>query len=162
MTTVTATSIKPCLVFRDRGAEAIKLYISVFKNSKIHNLDLSDGTGPIEKGKLMNGSFELDGQEFVAFDGGEPFSFSEGFSIMVTCETQEDIDHAWAKPTENGGEESPCGWLKDPFGVSWQIIPSELGRMLTDSKFGNSAAATQAMLRMNKLELAALGRAYRG
>jgi predicted 3-demethylubiquinone-9 3-methyltransferase (glyoxalase superfamily) len=158
-----SNTIRPCLTFVDRAEEAVKLYVSIFPNSKITNLTRveADG-GPIPKGKLLSAIFELDGREFRAFDGGESFSFSEGISLDVTCKTQEEVDRYWTKLTENGGEEGPCGWLKDRFGVSWQIVPEQLGQMLTDSKSGNSEAAMQAMLKMKKLDIATLQKAYRG
>lgn len=161
-TTAVANAIRPCLVFNEKGEEAVKLYVSVFKNSKVLSMQISDGNGPIPEGKLLNATFQLDGREYTAFDGGPTFTFSEGFSLMVTCETQDEIDRYWTRLTEGGGEEGPCGWLKDRFGVSWQIIPSVLGQMLTDSKSGNSAAAVEAMLKMKKLDIAALQHAYRG
>ncbi|HEX9363342.1 MAG TPA: VOC family protein [Candidatus Dormibacteraeota bacterium] len=158
-----SSTVRPCLTFVDRAEEAVKLYVSIFPNSKITNLTRaeSDG-GPIRKGKLLSAIFELDGREFRAFDGGATFSFSEGISIDVTCKTQEEVDRYWTKLTENGGEEGPCGWLKDRFGVSWQIVPEQLGQMLSDSKSGNSEAAMQAMLKMKKLDIATLQKAYRG
>jgi predicted 3-demethylubiquinone-9 3-methyltransferase (glyoxalase superfamily) len=151
---------RPCLVFSDRGEEAINLYVSVVPNSRILSMQRSDGKGPIPEGKLMNATFELDGHEYTAFDGGPHFSFSEAFSLMVTCDTQQEIDELWTRLMEGGGEESMCGWLKDRFGVSWQVIPASLGRMLTDSASGNVAKATEAMLQMRKLDVAALERAY--
>jgi predicted 3-demethylubiquinone-9 3-methyltransferase (glyoxalase superfamily) len=157
--TAVASSIKPCLVFPERGEEAVNFYVSLFKNSKVLTMVLSDGKGPIPEGQLMSATFELDGREFLAFDGGPTFKFEEGISLMVTCESQEEIDHAWTKLSE-GGEEGPCGWLKDRFGVSWQIVPSQLGDMLGNSKSGNSAAAMQAMLKMKKLDIATLRKAY--
>ena len=148
-----------CLTFRERAEEAIPFYVSLFRNSRILSMVRSDGTGPMPKGAVMQATFELDGRQFVAFDGGPSFSFTDGISLMVTCDTQKDIDDLWAKLTE-GGAEGPCGWLKDRFGVSWQIIPAELGKMLSDSKSGNAAKAMQAMLQMKKLDVATLKRAY--
>jgi predicted 3-demethylubiquinone-9 3-methyltransferase (glyoxalase superfamily) len=150
------------LVFNDRGEEAIKFYVSLLPNSRIVSMQLSEQDGPIAKGKLLNATFELDGREYVAFDGGPTFSFSEGMSLMVTCKTQQEVDRYWTKLTEGGGEEGPCGWLKDRFGVSWQIVPEVLGQMLSDSKSGNSGAAMEAMLKMKKLDIAQLEKAYRG
>jgi predicted 3-demethylubiquinone-9 3-methyltransferase (glyoxalase superfamily) len=154
--------IRPCLVFNDRGEEAIKFYVSLFPNSRIVSMQLSEQDGLIAKGQLLNATFELDGREYVAFDGGPTFSFSEGMSLMVMCKTQQEVDRYWTKLTEGGGEEGPCGWLKDRFGVSWQIVPEVLGQMLSDSKSGNSDAALQAMLKMKKLDIAQLEKAYRG
>lgn len=158
-----AESIRPCLTFKDRAEEAVKFYVSVFPNSKIKDLRRveADG-GPIPKGKLLSAIFELDGREFRAFDGGESFTFSEGFSLDVTCKTQEEIDRYWTRLTAGGGEEGPCGWLKDRFGLSWQIVPEHLGQMLSDPQHGNSEAAMKAMMKMKKLDIATLEKAYRG
>ena len=161
MTTAVSTAIRPCIVFNDRCEEAINHYVSVFPNSKILSLTRSASEAPIPKGKVLNVTFQLDGREYLAFDGGPTFSFSEGFSLMVTCETQAEVDHYWTKLVADGGEEGPCGWLKDRFGLSWQIVPSVLGQMLTDSRSGNSEAALQAMLKMKKLDIAGLERAYK-
>jgi len=150
------------LVFNDRGEEAVKFYVSLFPNSKIVSMQRSESDGPIAKGKLLSATFELDGREYLAFDGGPTFSFSEGMSLMAMCKTQQEVDRYWTRLTEGGGEEGPCGWLKDRFGVSWQIVPEVLGQMLSDSKSGNSAAAMQAMLQMKKLDIATLEKAYRG
>lgn len=156
-------TVRPCITFVDRAEEAVKLYVSVFPNSKITNITrVETEGGPIPKGKLLNATFELDGREFLAFDGGETFTFTEGISLLVNCKTQEEVDHYWSKLTAGGGEEGPCGWLKDRFGVSWQIVPEQLGQMLSDPKSGNSEAAMQAMLKMKKLDIAGLERAYRG
>jgi len=159
--TAVTTAIKPCIVFNDRCEEALNLYVSVFPNSEVLNLVRSESDAPIPKGKVLNATFQLDGREYTAFDGGPTFTFSEGFSMMVLCESQEEVDRYWSKLTANGGEEGPCGWLKDPFGLSWQIVPNVLGQMLSDSKSGNSAAAMEAMLKMKKLDIAVLQKAYR-
>jgi predicted 3-demethylubiquinone-9 3-methyltransferase (glyoxalase superfamily) len=151
--------IRPCLVFTERAEAAIELYVSLFDNSRVVSLVRSEGNEKMPKGTVMHAIFELDGREFTAFDGGPSFSFAEGMSIMVTCETQEEIDRLWTGLT-NGGEEGPCGWLKDPFGVSWQIVPAALGEMLSDSKHGNTAKALEAMLKMKKLDIATLRKAY--
>ncbi len=157
------SSIRPCLTFKDRAEEAVKLYVSIFPNSKITEMSKVEAEGgPIRKGKLLSAIFELDGREFRAFDGGETFSFSEGISIDVTCKTQAEVDRYWNALTANGGEEGPCGWLKDRFGVSWQIVPEQLGQMLSDPKSGNSQACMNAMLKMKKLDIAALEKAYKG
>jgi predicted 3-demethylubiquinone-9 3-methyltransferase (glyoxalase superfamily) len=161
-TTAVSTQVRPCIVFNDRCEEAIKLYVSLFPNSKVVNLMHSEADGPIAKGKVLNAVFQIDGREYTAFDGGPTFTFSEGFSLMVSCESQAEIDRYWGSLTADGGEEGPCGWLKDKFGLSWQIIPSVLGQMLTDSKSGDSGAAVQAMLKMKKLDIAQLQSAYRG
>ena len=154
-------SITTCLAFKDRAEEAVKFYVSVFPNSKIVRLSRSESDGPIPKGKLMGATFRLFGREFTAFDGGPAFSFSIGASLMVLCRTQGEIDRLWEKLSQ-GGEKGPCGWLTDKFGVSWQVVPVALGEMLSDSKHGDSEAAMKAMLKMEKLDIATLERAYRG
>ncbi|OLC19378.1 MAG: hypothetical protein AUH27_06130 [Chloroflexi bacterium 13_1_40CM_66_19] len=152
--------IKPCIVFNDRAEEAINFYVSIFPNSKVLSIQRSEADAPIAKGKVLGATFVLDGREYAAFDGGPSFTFSEGFSLMVNCKTQEDVDKYWSKLTAGGGEEGPCGWLKDRFGLSWQIVPDVLGQMLSDSRSGNSEAAMQAMLQMKKLDIAELEKAY--
>lgn len=157
------SQVRTCLTFKDRAEEAVKLYTSLFPNSRIKEISRVEAdAGPLKKGQLLSAIFELDGHEFRAFDGGETFSFSEGMSMDVACKTQEEVDKYWNALTANGGEEGPCGWLKDPFGVSWQIVPVQLGQMLTDPKSGDSEAALQAMLKMKKLDIAELERAYHG
>jgi predicted 3-demethylubiquinone-9 3-methyltransferase (glyoxalase superfamily) len=158
-----SNTVRPCLTFVDRTEEAVKFYVSIFPNSKIVQMEkvVNEG-GPIHKGKVLSAIFELDGREFRAFDGGATFTFSEGFSLDVTCKNQEEVDRYWSKLTAGGGEEGPCGWLKDRFGVSWQIVPVQLGQMLSDPESGNAAAAMQAMLKMKKLDIAELEKAYRG
>jgi len=153
--------ITTCLIFDDRAEEAVNLYVSVIPNSRILDMTRSDGVGPVPEGKLLHVSFELDGRAFMAVDGGPHFSFSEGISLVATCETQEELDHVWTALTAGGGEESRCGWLKDRFGVSWQVIPSALVRMLSDAASGNPAKAMEALLQMGKIDIATLERAYR-
>ena len=159
-TTANVAGPTVCLSFRDHAEEAVTFYVSLFRNSRILSLVRSDGKGPMPEGAVMHASFELDGREFVAFDGGPTFSFAEGISLMVTCHTQAEIDELWDKLSD-GGEAGPCGWLKDRFGVSWQIIPANLGQMLADPVAGNAAKATEAMMKMGKLDIATLERAYR-
>jgi predicted 3-demethylubiquinone-9 3-methyltransferase (glyoxalase superfamily) len=155
--------IKPCITFKKNSEEAVKLYTSVFPNSKIISTTRAEkDNGPVQKGQVLGIEFILDGREFLAFDGGDSFSFSEGISLMVDCKTQEEVDRYWTKLTANGGEEGPCGWLKDPYGLSWQIVPERLTEMLSDPKSGNSDAAMSAMLKMKKLDIATLEKAYRG
>ena len=152
--------ITTCLAFKDRAEEAVRFYVSVFPNSKIVGLTRSEGDGPIPKGKLMGAEFRLLGREFTAFDGGPAFSFSIGMSLMMTCRTQAEIDRLW-ETLSRGGEKGPCGWLTDKFGVSWQVVPVALGKMLSDPRHGNSEAVMAAMLKMTKLEIEPLERAYR-
>ena len=153
--------LTPCLVFKERAEEAVNFYVSLFDNSKVVSMVRSEGNEKMPKGTLMHATFELNGREYTAFDGGPSFSFSEGISLMVTVETQEEIDRLWAGLTAGGGEEGPCGWLKDRFGLSWQIVPAALGEMLGDSEHGNTAKALEAMLQMKKLDISALKQAYR-
>lgn len=153
-------SIVPCLVFRDQAEEAINFYVSVFKNSRVVSIVRSEREGPVPKGKVLHATFELDGREFTAFDGGPSFSFSEAFSLVATCDTQPELDEVWRRLSE-GGEEGPCGWLKDRFGVSWQVVPTALGEMMADSKSGNSERVMEALLKMGKIDIETLRRAYR-
>ena len=153
-------TVRPCLTFNERAEEAINFYVSLFRNSKVLNLLRSDGSGPLPEGTLLHATFQLDGQEYTAFDGGPAFSFTEAFSLVVTCETQDEIDQMWARLSE-GGEEGPCGWLKDRFGVSWQVVPAALGQMMGDPASGNPAKVMEALLKMRKLDIATLKQAYR-
>jgi predicted 3-demethylubiquinone-9 3-methyltransferase (glyoxalase superfamily) len=141
------------LTFNDRAEDAAKLYTSLFERSKI------TGTSPGPGGKVMSVSFELDGQSYIALNGGPSFSFASGISLFVTCETQAEVDHFWNGLTADGGSEDRCGWLKDKFGVSWQIIPTALTQGLNSP---NAGAVVQAMLGMKKLDVAALEKAAKG
>jgi predicted 3-demethylubiquinone-9 3-methyltransferase (glyoxalase superfamily) len=155
--------IKPCIAFKEKAEEAVKLYTSIIPNSKIVSVQRAEkDAGPVRKGQVLGIEFVLDGREYLAFDGGPTFNFSEGNSLMVLCKTQEEVDRYWTKLTENGGEPGPCGWLTDRFGLSWQIVPEQLTQMLSDKKSGNSQAAMEAMLQMKKLDIAELEKAYRG
>lgn len=149
------------LMFKDQAEEAVNLYVSLFKNSKIVSTTRYGDGGPGPKGTVMSATFQLDGQEFMAFNGGPHFSFAEGMSLFVDCKTQEEVDELWEKLSE-GGEKQPCGWLKDRFGVSWQIIPTVLGEMLNDPDADKSKRATEAMLQMSKIDIATLKKAYEG
>ncbi len=152
-------SITPVLTFKERTEEAVGLYVTLFPNSRIVNMVRSDG-GLIPAGRVMSATFELDGRPYNAFDGGSSFSFSEGFSMMVTCGTQAEIDRLWDRLTADGGEPGRCGWLKDRFGLSWQIIPADLGEMLGNPAGGNTQKAGEAMMKMDKLDIAELREAY--
>lgn len=149
------------LTFDNQAEEAVNLYTSVFKNSKIVNITRYGDAGPGPAGSVMVATFELEGQEFTALNGGPSFSFAEGISLMVNCDTQEEVDELWEKLSE-GGEKGPCGWLKDRFGVSWQIVPRVLGEMLGDKHPEKSKRVMNAMLQMSKLDIAALKAAYEG
>jgi predicted 3-demethylubiquinone-9 3-methyltransferase (glyoxalase superfamily) len=151
--------ITPFLMFNDQAEEAVNLYVSLFKNSKIVSMNRYPEGGPMPAGTLMSAEFVLDGQEFTAFNGGPHFSFSEGISLFVNCETQAEVDRLWEKLSD-GGEQGQCGWLKDRFGVSWQIIPTALGRLMGDKDPQKARNVTQAMLKMTKIDIAGLQRAY--
>ncbi len=146
--------ITPFLWFNNNLEEAMKFYTSVFKDSKI----ITANPGP--DGKVMMGIFELQGQKFYGLNGGPEFKFTEAVSFFVDCESQEEVDDLWNKLTANGGQESQCGWLKDKYGLSWQIIPKELGPMLGDKDPVKANRVMQAMLKMKKIIIADLEAAY--
>jgi len=150
--------ITPCLWFDTEGEEAANLYTSVIPNSRITNVSRYGAAGPRPEGTVMTVEFELDGQTFVALNGGPNFTFSEAVSFQVSCENQEEVDAYWSKLSE-GGEEGPCGWLKDRFGLSWQIIPKRLPELLSDPDREKSQRVMAAMLEMRKIEIAELERA---
>lgn len=154
--------ITPFLWFDGQAEEAVNLYTSVFKNSKITSMKYWAEGSPFPKDQVMTAAFELDGQQFYAFDAGPQFKFTEAISFFVNCDTQEEIDHFWNKLTANGGEESMCGWLKDKFGVSWQIVPPVLVKMLGDKDQAKAGRAMQAMMKMKKIIIADLEKAYAG
>ena len=150
--------ITPWLWFDTEAEEAATFYTSVFPSSKIVDVARYGSAGPRPEGTVMTVSFELDGQEFVALNGGPEFTFNEAISFQVSCETQEEVDAFWNALSE-GGEEGPCGWLKDRFGVSWQIVPTALPRLLGDPDRERSQRVMSAMLNMKKIEIDALERA---
>ena len=143
------------LAFEKNGAEAIDFYTSLIPNSKVISKNLSEG-GPIPAGALMYGIFELGGQTFKAMDGGTYFKFSEAASIFVSCDDQEEVDRLWNALTADGGEESMCGWLKDRWGVSWQIIPKRLMELMTGDDRERAGRVMQAMLKMRKIDIKTL------
>jgi predicted 3-demethylubiquinone-9 3-methyltransferase (glyoxalase superfamily) len=147
------------LTFKDRAEEAVNFYVSIFKNSKITSLARTDGGGSGAVGALLHAAFQLDGQEFMAMDGGPYFSFAQGTSLFVNCETQAEVDYLWEKLSE-GGEQQPCGWLKDRYGVSWQIVPSVLGELLQGKDPQRSKRVMEALLKMGKIDIETLKRAY--
>lgn len=153
--------ITPFLWFDDQAEEAASFYVSIFKNSKLLSVSRYGEVGPGENGKVMTVSFELDGQEFTALNGGPIFKFTEATSFYVHCETQQEVDELWDKLCA-GGEPGQCGWLKDKYGLSWQIVPNILGELLGDADREKAAHVTQAMLKMHKLEIAVLLKAYAG
>jgi predicted 3-demethylubiquinone-9 3-methyltransferase (glyoxalase superfamily) len=153
--------ITPFLWFNDSAEEAMKFYVSVFKNSQIGRVARYGDAGPGPKGTVMTASFQLEGQEFVALNGGPKFKFTEAISFVVNCETQKEVDELWKKLSE-GGEKGRCGWLKDKFGLSWQIVPTALGKMFSDADPVRSQRVMKAMLQMDKLDIAGLKKAYEG
>jgi predicted 3-demethylubiquinone-9 3-methyltransferase (glyoxalase superfamily) len=153
--------ITPFLWFDGQAEEAMNFYTSVFKNSKIERVTRYGAAGPGPKGTVMSATFQLDGQEFMALNGGSQFKFTEAISLFVNCETQEEVDDFWEKLSADG-KEGPCGWLTDKYGVSWQIVPSALGQMLSGNDAEKSKRVTQAMLQMKKLDVAKLKQAYEG
>lgn len=150
--------ITPCLWFDTQGEDAANFYTSIFDNSKIIDIARYGAAGPGPEGAVMTVLFELDGQRFVALNGGPQFTFDEAISFQVSCETQEEVDYFWTKLSE-GGQEGPCGWLKDQFGVSWQIVPTALMELLSDPDPSKSQAAMKAMLGMQKIDIEAVRRA---
>ncbi len=154
----TLTKITPCLWFDTEGEEAAKFYTGIFENSRILQVSHYGSAGPRPEGMVMTVDFELDGQEFVALNGGPEFTFDEAISFQVNCESQEEIDRFWSKLSE-GGKEGPCGWLKDQFGVSWQIVPTLMNDMLKDPDTEKTQRVMKAMLGMGKLDIAELQRA---
>ena len=149
------------LTFKDQAEEAVKLYTSIFKNSRILSSSRYGDAGPGPKDGLMAANFELDGQEFVALNGGPSFEFSQGFSLLVDCENQTEVDSYWEKLSD-GGEPGRCGWLTDRFGVSWQVVPRVLTEMLGDKDPAKAGRVMNAMLQMNKIDIAQLEQAYEG
>ncbi len=149
------------LTFKDQAEEAVKLYTSVFENSRILSTSRSGDAGPGPQGSLMTANFELDGQEFVALNGGPSFEFSQGMSLLVDCQTQDEVDMFWEKLSE-GGSKGRCGWLTDRFGVSWQIVPRVLSELLNDPDAAKASRVMKAMLQMSKLDIAQLEQAAEG
>ncbi len=159
----TMQRITPFLWFDTQAEEAVNFYVSIFKNSRIGSIahyeeEAAKASGR-PKGSVMTVAFELDGQEFIALNGGPLFKFTEAISLVVNCETQEEVDHFWKRLTA-GGQEVQCGWLKDRFGVSWQIVPTVLGEMLQDKDPGKSRRVMAAMLKMKKINVEALKKAH--
>src|ERR1700730_1312633 len=142
--------ITPFLWFDGKAEEAMNFYVSVFKNSKVASVTRYGEAGPGPKGTVMSATFQLDGQNFFALNGGPQFTFTPAISFFVNCETQQEVDELWEKLSE-GGKKERCGWLKDKYGVSWQVIPSVLGELMQDKDAEKSARVMKAMLRMNKI-----------
>ncbi len=151
--------ITPFLWFDDKAEEAMNFYVSIFQNSKAVSITRYGDEGPGPKGAVMTATFQLDGQEFIALNGGPHFKFTEAISFVINCKTQQEVDHFWEKLSESG-EESRCGWLKDKYGVSWQVVPTVLGEMLQDKDAEKSKRVMQAMLQMDKIDIKTLKQAY--
>jgi predicted 3-demethylubiquinone-9 3-methyltransferase (glyoxalase superfamily) len=159
--------ISPCLWFDDQAEDAVRFYLGIFPNSKTTNTAYYGEAGHEFHGKppgsVMTIAFELDGQSFTALNGGPDFKFNEAISFQVMCDTQAEVDHYWEKLSEGGDEQAQmCGWLKDKYGVSWQIVPAVLPKMVSDADMQKSQRVMQALLRMKKLDIAELERAYEG
>jgi predicted 3-demethylubiquinone-9 3-methyltransferase (glyoxalase superfamily) len=147
------------LTFDDQAEAAVNLYVSVFKNSRIVSVNRYGDAGPGPAGQVMSIAFVLDGQEFVALNGGPHFTFSEGISLLANCDTQAEVDELWDKLSA-GGKPGPCGWLKDRFGVSWQVVPRALSELLADPNPRKAENVMRAMLQMSKIDIAGLQRAH--
>jgi predicted 3-demethylubiquinone-9 3-methyltransferase (glyoxalase superfamily) len=155
------TRIVPNLWFDTQAEEAAGYYISIFDNSRIRHISHYTEAGPREPGTVMTVEFELDGQRFVGINGGPEFTFTEAVSFQIDCETQEEVDYYWERLTD-GGEEGPCGWLKDRYGLSWQVVPSGIDELFDDPDRERARRAMEAMLTMSKLDIAALRAAADG
>jgi predicted 3-demethylubiquinone-9 3-methyltransferase (glyoxalase superfamily) len=154
----TLRRITPCLWFDDQGEEAATFYTGIFENSRILDVTHYGPAGPRPEGMVMTVSFELEGQEFLALNGGPEFTFDEAISFQVNCESQDEVDRFWSQ-LGDGGQEGPCGWVKDKFGLSWQIVPTVLDELIRDPDPDRSQRAMKAMLGMSKLDIAELQRA---
>jgi predicted 3-demethylubiquinone-9 3-methyltransferase (glyoxalase superfamily) len=154
-------SLTTCLWFDGQAEEAANHYVSIFKRAKLGNIGRYTEAGPGPAGSVMAVEFELNGQKFVGLNGGPQFTFSEAISFQIFCKDQDEVDYYWSKLSE-GGEEGPCGWLKDRYGLSWQVIPDGLIEMMSDDDPEKAKRTAEAMLAMSKLDIAALRRAYEG
>jgi len=151
--------ISPFLWFDGNAEEAADFYVSLFKGSKILKIARYGEAGPGPAGAVMVVNFQIEGQDFIALNGGPLFKFTEAISFVINCQTQEEVDHYWNKLTAGGGQESQCGWLKDKYGLSWQVTPAILGELLADKDQKKAQRVMQAMLQMKKIDIAALQRA---
>ena len=151
--------ITPFLWFNDQAEEAMHFYVSIFKNSKVGRVTRCGEAGPGPKGAVMSATFQLEGQDFMALNGGPHFSFTPAISMFVNCETQEEVDELWEKLSAGGSKER-CGWLKDKYGLSWQIIPSALGKLMGDKNPAKAKSVMNAMLQMNRIDIKTLQQAY--
>lgn len=154
--------ITPFLWFDEEAEEAMNFYTSVFEDSKVIGVSRYGEAFPGKAGKVMIATFEIEGQRFTALNGGPRFKFNEAISFEIDCETQEEVDYLWESLTAGGGEPGMCGWLKDKYGLSWQVVPRILGELMTDEDREKAKRVTEAMLSMRKIEIAELQRAYDG
>jgi predicted 3-demethylubiquinone-9 3-methyltransferase (glyoxalase superfamily) len=154
--------ITPFLWFDNQAEAAMNFYVSIFRNAKVLGVTRFGDAGPGPKGAVMTAAFELDGQEFAALNGGPQFPFTPAVSFVVNCETQQEVDEYWEKLTAGGGSPQPCGWLKDKYGLSWQIVPTALPQMLKDKDSEKSKRVMQALMQMKKIDVARLKQAYAG
>ncbi len=152
--------ITPCLWFDGNAEEAMNFYTSIFRDSKVLNVSRYGEDGPGPAGQVLVATFQLEGQEFMVLNGGPAFKFTEAISFSVDCKNQEEVDELWEKLTANGGEEGQCGWLKDKYGLSWQIVPSVLGELLSDPDPAKSGRVMQSMLKMKKIIINDLEQAH--
>jgi len=158
---IESQKITPCLWFNQNAEEAVRFYISIFENSKIEAVTHYNKNMPLPEGTVLTVEFQLEGQEFLALNGGPVFTFTEAISFIVNCETQQEIDSFWSRLSE-GGQIQQCGWLKDKFGLSWQIVPVQLGQMIKSKDVEKANRVLQAMMQMVKLDIETLEAAYRG
>ncbi len=153
--------ITPFLWFDGNAEEAMNFYMSIFKSAKVKSVSRYGEAGPGPKGSVMTANFELEGQEFIALNGGPLFKFTEAVSFVINCKTQKEVDMFWEKLSE-GGQKSQCGWLKDKFGLSWQVVPTKLGKLMSGKDPEKSKRVMTAMLKMTKMEIGMLQKAYDG
>jgi predicted 3-demethylubiquinone-9 3-methyltransferase (glyoxalase superfamily) len=153
--------ITPFLWFNDKAEEAMRFYVSIFKNSKVGSVSRHGDAGPGPKGSVMVATFELEGQQFIALNGGPQFTFSPAVSFVVNCQTQKEVDDFWERLSE-GGQKQQCGWLTDRYGLSWQVVPTILGELMQDKDPVKSTRVMSAMMQMTKIDIEGLTRAYEG
>ncbi|MER6631869.1 VOC family protein [Streptomyces sp. NPDC000987] len=159
---MTTEGFVTCLWFDGQAEEAAHYYVSIFKNSRIGRVSHYSEAGPGPAGSVMTVEFTANGQKFVALNGGPEFKFNESVSFQIFCDGQEEVDHYWTKLTEGGGEPGPCGWLKDRYGLSWQVVPTGLVEMVSDPDPEKAARTTEAFMSMSKFDVAALEKAHAG
>lgn len=156
------STIIPCLWFDTNALEAAQFYVSIFRNSKLGKVSYYDAGAPLPKGTVLTVTFELDGQKFMALNGGPVYKFTEAVSFMINCDSQAEIDEYWAKLTADGGQPVQCGWLKDKFGLSWQIVPRAIAEWLSDKDPARTARVMAELMKMIKLDIKELEAAYNG